>query len=61
MASIPQPPPPNVNRAIPLVPFADIFSCAVAFVAVSVRAYTRFWIKRAAGWDDYLIIAAVVS
>ena len=37
-----------------------VFAC-ISFFFVCARLSTRYWIRRALGPDDYLIVAAVVS
>ena len=53
-------PPVDTDRAIPGVPLSNIIGCSVAFAVVTVRIYTRLCIKGSAGWDDALIVAAIV-
>lgn len=50
----------EANRAIPGVPVANFVCCILALVIVALRIFTRVWIKRAAGWDDVLIVIAMV-
>lgn len=48
------------NRAIPGIPVANLLCCSVALVVVLLRLFARVWIKRAAGWDDGLIVVAMM-
>ena len=48
------------NRAIPGEPVIFSILSAISCLLVVVRIYTRFWVKRALGWDDYTIIPAFV-
>ncbi|KAI4231901.1 MAG: hypothetical protein LQ352_008377, partial [Teloschistes flavicans] len=38
---------------------ADLISISFAFVAVLARCYTKFFLVKAPGWDDYSIIIAL--
>ena len=52
--------PPDTSRSVPGVPLANIILCIAAFFFVSLRIYTRMFLRKGAGWDDYLIIPAMV-
>ena len=49
------------NRALPGTVIFSFILLTVATVIVSLRVYTRAWVKSVAGWDDILIIPALVS
>ena len=48
------------NRVIPGQPILFSILSAVACLLVILRIYTRHWVKRAIGWDDYTIVVAIV-
>ena len=48
------------DRALPGVSIINILLGAVSFIVVSLRIYTRVWIKPSAGWDDLLIVLGLV-
>lgn len=54
-------PPADIDRAEPGLLIANWVLSGTALVIVALRLYTRCWLKAAAGWDDFLILLAVVS
>lgn len=53
-------PMPVVDECHDLVVNAILWT-ALAFVAVGLRLFTRGFIVKRTGWDDYLMAAAMVS
>ena len=56
MASIPH----RQNIGLELTVVALVFF-PLALIAVCLRLFVRLWIVRAAGWDDWHIVLAVVE
>lgn len=52
--------PPDVNRALPSLPVFNILLATVSTLVVTLRIYTRTWLKNCAGWDDFLIVPGLV-
>ena len=57
---IPGPLPPDVNRGSDLV-IISWLTVSIALLLVSVRFYIRGILRKNLGWDDYLILLAIVS
>lgn len=60
------PPPPDTyspaeNRALPEVPVIVLLLMILSSIIVGLRIYTRAWLKSVAGWDDILMVPAVVG
>lgn len=51
---------PNENRALPGVTVINCLLGGIALIVVSLRIYTRAWVKPPLGWDDILIVLALV-
>ena len=48
------------NRALPGVIILFVILGFLASLLVTIRLYTRLWVKSTSGWDDWLIIPALV-
>ena len=57
---IPGPLPPDVNRGSNLV-IISWLTVSIALLLVSLRFYIRGILRKTLGWDDYLILLAIVS
>jgi len=55
MSNLPDPLPPNDNRALPGLSIYMWLGCAIATIIVATRLVTRIVLKQAAGWDDLFI------
>jgi hypothetical protein len=57
----------NMGPAMPLVDrslaifLVSIIMMSVSVIVVLLRSFVRLWIVRAFGWDDGLMVAALVS
>lgn len=55
MDSLPNPLPPDDNRATPGLPIYMWFGCAIATIIIGARLVSRIILKNAAGYDDFFI------
>lgn len=60
MDTLPSRLPPNEDRG-PIILKLTLIMNATAFIFILLRLYTRFFVKKSSGWDDYLITLGFVS
>lgn len=61
MDSYQQPPPDGDLDKGPIFLTVTLITATIALVVVGLRVYVRTKIIRAVGWDDWMIILAMVS
>ena len=61
MSAISQEPPSERQDKGPSLLVVAFLLTFVAFIVVTLRVYTRVWVKNTRGWDDGFVIFSLVS